>query len=95
MKVNEKLDTTIKHRNNLESMAGRKEILCDGYFYDVTEFISKHPGGTVIEYYTEKGEDGTHAIQQFHQRSIKRVNIMMRSFKRRKAADHESNLIIY
>lgn len=73
-------------------MAGRKEILYDGYFYDVTDFIKSHPGGTIIEYYTEKGEDSTHAIQQFHKRSIKKVNNMMRSLKKRPASDNESNL---
>jgi fatty acid desaturase len=68
---------------------GAKEILCDGYFYDVTNFVKKHPGGSIIEYYTKNGEDATHAIQQFHQRSIKRVRVMMSSFKKRPALDSE------
>lgn len=65
------------------------EILCDGYFYDVTSFISRHPGGSIIKYYTKSGEDATHAIQQFHQRSAERVRMMMKTFKRRPASDHE------
>ncbi|KAJ6635864.1 Acyl-lipid (8-3)-desaturase [Pseudolycoriella hygida] len=73
-------------------MATRKEILFDGYFYDVTDFIQKHPGGTVIEYYTEKGEDSTHAIQQFHKRSIEKVRLMMSALKKRPAADGEIGL---
>lgn len=68
---------------------GTKEILCDGYFYDVTDFISKHPGGSIIKYYTKSGEDASHAIQQFHQRSAKRVRMMMKAFKRRPASDFE------
>jgi len=68
---------------------GRKEVLFDGYFYDVTDFVKKHPGGSIIEYYTKTGEDGTHAIQQFHQRSIKRVKGIMSSFKKRPALDSE------
>lgn len=72
-------------------MATRKEILFDGYFYDVTDFIQKHPGGTVIEYYTEKGEDSTHAIQQFHKRSAEKVRLMMSALKKRPASDSESN----
>ncbi|XP_037039828.1 acyl-lipid (8-3)-desaturase-like [Bradysia coprophila] len=67
----------------------RKEILFDGYFYDVTEFVQKHPGGSVIEYYTEKGEDATHAIQQFHKRSKEKVRLMMNSLKRRQPAPNE------
>lgn len=73
---------------------GRKEILFDGYFYDVTDFIRKHPGGRIIEFYTQTGEDGTHAIQQFHQRSIKRVKPIMSNLKKRPASDNESNLCI-
>ncbi|KAJ6635865.1 Acyl-lipid (8-3)-desaturase [Pseudolycoriella hygida] len=73
-------------------MATRKEILFDGYFYDVTDFIQKHPGGTVIEYYTEKGEDSTHAMQQFHKRSMEKVRVMMSALKKRPATDSEIGL---
>lgn len=69
----------------------RKEILFGNCFYDVTDFIKKHPGGSIIEYYTKTGEDSTHAIQQFHQRSIKRVQAIMSSLKKRPASDSESN----
>lgn len=69
----------------------RKEILFEGFFYDVTDFIKKHPGGSIIEYYTQSGEDGTHAIQQFHRRSIKRVKAIMSSFKKRPALDSDGN----
>lgn len=72
--------------------SGTKEILCDGYFYDVTNFISRHPGGSIIMYYAQCGEDATHAIQQFHQRSADRVRMMMKAFKRRPASDSELGL---
>lgn len=78
----------------LEDNKDKKEILFDGYFYDVTHFIDKHPGGTVILYYTESGEDSTHAIQQFHQRSKKRFNVMLSSFKKRPASESESNFVL-
>lgn len=68
----------------------KKEILFDGYFYDVTDFVKKHPGGSIIEYYTKVGEDSTHAIQQFHQRSFKRVQGIMSAFKKRPARDSNS-----
>ncbi|XP_037036805.1 acyl-lipid (8-3)-desaturase-like isoform X1 [Bradysia coprophila] len=73
-------------------MAARKEILFEGYFYDVTDFIRKHPGGTVIEYYTEKGEDGTIAIRQFHKRSAEKVRLMMNTLEKRPASDGEIGL---
>lgn len=86
----EKIETTkIETRKVERLIGGTKEILCDGYFYDVTNFISRHPGGSIIKYYTQSGEDASHAIQQFHQRSMKRVRMMMKAFKRRPAADSE------
>ncbi|KAJ6635010.1 Acyl-lipid (8-3)-desaturase [Pseudolycoriella hygida] len=78
--------------NTSQKMDYRKEILFDGDFYDVTDFISKHPGGTVIEYYTEKGEDSTLVIQQLHKRSKETVKVMMSALKRRPASDSEIGL---
>ena len=63
----------------------RLEILYEGYYYDVTSFASKHPGGNVIRYYTEKGEDASQAIQQFHNRFMPKVNLMLKGFKKRPA----------
>lgn len=96
--------------NGSGPIAGRKEVLFDGHFYDVTDFVKRHPGnvlekleikncvirlisigGSIIEYYTKSGEDATHAIQQFHQRSTKRVKAIMSSLKSRPAADDEGN----
>ncbi|XP_035716591.1 acyl-lipid (8-3)-desaturase isoform X3 [Folsomia candida] len=68
------------------------EILYDGYYYDVTEFSKRHPGGDIILYYTEKGEDATQAIQQFHNRFFRKVRSMMSNLKRRPAPDNESPL---
>lgn len=82
-------DTTKTKKIEHIAPSGIKEILCDGYFYDVTSFISRHPGGSVIKYYTQSGEDATHAIQQFHQRSPGRVKMMMNAFKKRPASDSE------
>ncbi|XP_037048906.1 acyl-lipid (8-3)-desaturase-like isoform X2 [Bradysia coprophila] len=70
----------------------RKEIIFDGYFYDVTEFIKRHPGGSIILDYTKPGEDGTHAIQQFHHRSFDKVKKMMGSFKKRPVTDSDLHL---
>jgi cytochrome b involved in lipid metabolism len=69
------------------SLPQRKEILYEGYYYDVTHFIQRHPGGNVIKFYTEPGEDATLAIQQFHHRSIKQVLAMMKALPKRPAQD--------
>ncbi len=85
-----KIETIETNNNECDSVFNdTKEILCDGYFYDVTNFIDRHPGGKIIKYYTQNGEDATHAIQQFHQRSIEQVRNMMKAFKRRPASDKE------
>ncbi|XP_021949416.2 acyl-lipid (8-3)-desaturase-like [Folsomia candida] len=73
----------------MSSAEKRLEILYEGYFYDVTEFVKRHPGGNVILFYTEKGEDATQAIQQFHNRFINKINLMLKSFHRRPASDSE------
>ncbi|ODM91448.1 Fatty acid desaturase 2 [Orchesella cincta] len=70
----------------------RKEILYDGFYYDVTDFIQRHPGGNeIISYFTNPGEDATVAIQQFHARSIEKIHSIMKSFKRRPATETEDN----
>lgn len=61
------------------------EVLCDGYFYDVTEFIKRHPGVDIINLYAESGEDATIAIQQFHFRSLRMVRARMRGLPKRLA----------
>lgn len=68
---------------------GREEIYYNGYFYDVTDFIRRHPGGNIIKFYTAHGEDATQAIDQFHYRARNRVETIMKTFKRRPAEKQE------
>lgn len=81
-------DNLIQEENAVK--IGKKEVLYDGYFYDVTNFIDKHPGGYVIDYYTNTGEDATVPIMMFHHRSKKKVDAIMSSLPRRPAMEHES-----
>ncbi len=69
------------------------EVLCDGYYYDVTDFIARHPGGDIINLYVESGEDATIPIQQFHYRSLKTVMARMKGLKKRKATVEEGKFI--
>ena len=59
----------------------RIELHFDGRYYDVTTWAKHHPGGKIIEFYTEKGEDASIAIQQFHQRSMPKVMSVLNSLK--------------
>jgi fatty acid desaturase 2 (delta-6 desaturase) len=47
----------------------KKEVRIDGRYYDITNL--KHPGGSVIHYYSEKDIDATEAFANFHIRSKK------------------------
>jgi len=81
--------------NGVETLGAEKqklEVLYEGYMYDVTDFVKRHPGGTVILFYTESGEDATHAIQQFHHRSMKKVDLIMKSLPKRPVTDADSKL---
>lgn len=87
--------TQVKQRvdaNPSISQPARKEILCDGWYYDVTDFARRHPGGSIIDYYTKTGEDATLAIQQFHQRSQAKIKAILKSFKKRPAEDQEGKI---
>ncbi|ODM89573.1 Fatty acid desaturase 2 [Orchesella cincta] len=65
-----------------------KEIFYNGHYYNVTEFIKRHPGGEgIIDYFTAKAEDATVPIQQFHSRSIAKVHGIMKSLPRRPQTD--------
>lgn len=61
----------------------KKEILHNGYFYDVTNF--SHPGGNIISFFVNNGEDSTNTFRQFHHRSIAKSSLMLQSLPRRKA----------
>jgi hypothetical protein len=63
----------------------RKEMY-EGFYYDLTDFIQRNPGGYEINSFTEPGEDGTLVIQRFHQ-SIKQVLAMMNALPKRPAKD--------
>ena len=64
------------------------EVLINGEYYDVAEFAKKHPGGTVIGFYTGNGIDASQAYNNFHIRS-KKANKMLASIPHR-AADATS-----
>lgn len=50
------------------------EVLIDGRFYDVSKM--KHPGGSIIKFYSGKGIDATQAFDNFHVRSKKAKKIL-------------------
>jgi hypothetical protein len=50
-----------------------KSVIIDGFQYDIRNF--KHPGGSVIHFYTE-GQDASQAFHEFHYRSKKAKQIL-------------------
>lgn len=67
-----------------------QEVLIDGRFYDVTDFIKRHPGGRVITYY--KGGDASQAFHEFHLRS-ERAYKMLKVLKSRPADEPKDALL--
>lgn len=52
----------------------KKEVLIEGRFYDISNL--KHPGGSVINYYSNNEIDATQAFHNFHVRSKKANKLM-------------------
>lgn len=75
--------------SQLPDQAKELELLCDGYYYDLTSFADRHPGGPIIKFYLNSGEDATEAIQQFHARSAPRVDRILGSLPKRKASESD------
>ncbi|CAL8112301.1 unnamed protein product [Orchesella dallaii] len=64
------------------------EILYDGYYYDVTDFVRRHPGGReIIGFFTHPNEDATIPMQQFHSRAFDKVEGILKALKRRPATE--------
>lgn len=61
----------------------REEVLIDGVYYDVTNFMRKHPGGRVLRYFS--GTDASEAFHEFHMRSS-RVEKYLKALPSRPAA---------
>jgi fatty acid desaturase 2 (delta-6 desaturase) len=54
-----------------------KVVRIDGVEYDVTQFMRKHPGGSVIQYaLASGGADATHVFNAFHLRSKKARKVL-------------------
>lgn len=58
----------------------RLEVHIDNTCYDITDFMKRHPGGSVISFF--QGTDATLAFQEFHSRS-KKAHKVLRSLPSR------------
>ena len=58
----------------VENKDEKIHMLIDGRVYNVTEFMRKHPGGSIIKFY--KGMDATDAFHAFHNRSEKAKRLL-------------------
>ncbi|XP_021953448.1 acyl-lipid (8-3)-desaturase-like [Folsomia candida] len=64
----------------------KQEILINSHYYDVTNWIPRHPGGKIIKFYTKEGEDASAAFDQFHGRCITKVTKFLKQLPKRDAA---------
>eukprot|EP01035_Chromulina_nebulosa_P022858 gene22858-29605_t len=58
----------------VENASSKVEVLIDGRLYDVTNF--KHPGGSVIKFYSNNNIDASEAFYNFHLRSKKAKKVL-------------------
>eukprot|EP00040_Diaphanoeca_grandis_P006113 m.35991 g.35991 ORF g.35991 m.35991 type:complete len:437 (-) comp17233_c0_seq1:173-1483(-) len=65
--------TTIRQRKDTSHITKKvaseydDEILIDGIWYNITDFVKHHPGGRIINFY--RGKNATEAFNEFHIRS--------------------------
>jgi len=72
-------EKAVTDTNNTSEKA---EVLLDGTLYDVSNM--KHPGGSVIKFYSGNGIDATQAFNNFHLRS-KKATAMLKALPSRPA----------
>mmetsp|Transcript_31433 Transcript_31433/g.100524 ORF Transcript_31433/g.100524 Transcript_31433/m.100524 type:complete len:456 (-) Transcript_31433:142-1509(-) len=68
----------------VSSIDTSKEMIIRGRVYDVSDFIKRHPGGSIIK--LSLGSDATDAYNNFHIRS-KKADKMLRALPSRSVAD--------
>lgn len=71
----------------------KQEILINSHYYDVTNWIPRHPGGKIIKFYTKEGEDASAAFDQFHGRCITKVTKFLKQLPKRDAAMENRTLM--
>jgi len=58
---------TTKPETKLKSAGDQSEVLIKGNWYSVEDFVKRHPGGRILNFYRAK--DATQAFNEFHLRS--------------------------
>ena len=66
----------------IKEIDGEKEMIINGRVYDVSSFLKRHPGGSIIKF--QLGSDASDAYNNFHLRSPK-ANKMLNSLPSRPA----------
>jgi len=66
----------------IPTLDASKEMIIDGTIYDVSTFLKRHPGGSIIKF--QLGTDATDAFNNFHVRSVK-AQKMLRALPSRPA----------
>ena len=71
---------TLAANLTLKELDIEKEMIIHGRVYDVSSFLKRHPGGSVIKF--QLGTDATDAFDAFHPRS-KKAQKMLKSLPNR------------
>lgn len=70
---------------------GKHEILINSHYYDVINWIPRHPGGNIIKFYTKQGEDASAAFDQFHGRCLNAAEKVLKHLPSREVAKKNGN----
>jgi len=74
-----------ENKSETNNLTGKKLIGYRGSWYDVTNFVSRHPGGDVIERFL--GQDATSVIETFHNRDVLKFWKPVKKFEKVSEAD--------
>ena len=76
--------------SSTSSSSTRTEVIVDNIAYDVTDFMRRHPGGSVIGFF--HGSDASLAWHEFHARS-KKASKILKSLPSRALNSQESEAV--
>ena len=80
------VDNTVKNKVVQDT---QHSIQIDGNWYDITEFIERHPGGSVIKSYS--GQDASLVYHEMHRRS-KKADLILKSLPKCKPMNDDDDI---
>jgi len=90
--IRQTVDSSKRSRSHITKKVASEyddEILINGTWYNIEDFVKKHPGGRIINFY--RGKNATEAFNEFHNRSPK-AHKMLKLMKKTRPDEGKSKL---